>query len=123
MEKNPPISKSLYHALCGIWYTVKEERNFRIELAVAFGVGVCAVVAPLTMGERSAMFLAVIAVIVVELINTAIENTVDTMTDEHSATAQRAKDSAAAAVLVCTIGAVVCGGIVAYRVSERIMGA
>ncbi len=66
----------------------------------------------LTKGDWCALLLSCALVISGELINTAIENTVDMVTNEYNEFAKKAKDAASGAVLVCAIFAVIVGLVV-----------
>lgn len=55
------------------------------------------------------LFLAIAFVIIAELVNTAVENAVDTATSGYAVTAKRAKDAAAGAVLAAAFFAVLVG--------------
>lgn len=60
----------------------------------------------LSGGETSAVFICIGAVISLELLNTAVENTVDMMCREKDPHAKTAKDCAAGAVLVAAAASV-----------------
>ncbi len=98
------------YAFHGIIYATRSQRNMRIHLAAA----ALAMFATLYLRlERSYVALVVIAIVLVlgfELVNTAVEAVVDLMTVAHHPLAKIAKDAAAGAVLVASIGA----AIVAY---------
>ncbi|MGN0464623.1 MAG: diacylglycerol kinase family protein [Acutalibacteraceae bacterium] len=104
---------SFKYAFSGIWSCVKNERNMRIHL-------VCMIYMysflgltdwfVLTRRDWALIFLANAAVVMGELINTAVESVVDLVTEEKKPLAKLAKDSAAGAVLVGAIFAV-CVGI------------
>ena len=64
-------------------------------------------VANLSMVERIVLAVSMVCVLVVELINTAIENIVDRIGPEYHELSGRAKDIGSAIVLL-TITAVVC---------------
>ena len=66
------------------------------------------------------MILSIACVIGCELINTGIENAVDTATKEYSETAKIAKDVSAGAVLIFAIFSVIIGFILFFDV-ERIL--
>ena len=55
------------------------------------------------------MFVAIALVVVAELLNSAIESVVDLVSPDDHPLAKRAKDVAAAAVLVAAAGAVAAG--------------
>jgi diacylglycerol kinase (ATP) len=68
----------------------------------------------ITKTEFLIISLAVIAVLVAEMINTAIEAIVDLLSPEHDAQARAAKDIAAGAVLITAFGAALIGYIVLF---------
>ncbi len=68
-----------------------------------------------------AIVLSCATVIGAECINTAIESVVDLVSPDYHELAKRAKDCAAAAVLVCAIGAVVVGLMVFIPACMRFM--
>ena len=71
--------RSLRHALAGIAYAVREERNFHIELAVAIGVAFFAWYFPLSSDERAILTLSIVLVLGLELVNTSFERMLDMM--------------------------------------------
>lgn len=110
---------SLRHAREGYRFSLIHERNMRIHSVLAILALVVAVVIDLSAIELIMMFLAITLVIVSELLNTAIEKTVDlAMPDQHPI-AKAAKDCAAAAVLVCAVFAIAVGIII---VGDHIIG-
>ena len=88
------------------------ERNLKIQIVI----GILAIVAgfffQLTTFEWIAVVLCISSVISAELLNTAIEKTVDLLQPEFHEIARRAKDFAAAGVLVVSIGAAVVGCLI-----------
>ena len=63
----------------------------------------------ITRTQLAVIFLANMAVVAAELINTAVERTVDLASEEYTENGKVAKDTAAGAVLVCAIFAVATG--------------
>lgn len=108
----PSLFRSFNNAFQGLVYAVRHQRNMRIHLVIATGVLVASVLFDLTKLELVAVLLAVMFVLVTELINSAVEATVDMLTDQFDPRAKAAKDLAAGAVLVAAINALV----VAYLV-------
>src|SRR4051794_12482770 len=88
------------YALVGLWHIVKVEQNARIHLATAVLVMVAGLVLGLTGGELAAIFFAVILVFLAEVLNTAIEKTLDLIEPQFSDKVAIIKDMAAGAVLV-----------------------
>ena len=66
----------------------------------------------LSQAEWLAIALSITVVAVAEIINTAVESTVDLVTSEWHPLACKAKDTAAGAVLVAAAGSVAVGLIV-----------
>lgn len=79
------------------------EAAFRQELLCALFLIPCAFVIGQSWPERSLLVGSVLAVMVVELLNTAIETAVDRIGTEWNLLAKRAKDMGSAAVLLTLI--------------------
>ena len=60
---------------------------------------------PLTFAERLLLVFCVFVVLIVELINSAVESTVDLVSTEYSELAKNAKDYGSAAVMLTVLGA------------------
>ena len=110
--KNKTARESFRHALDGIRMIIKTERNMKVHLVMTILVIMCAVLLGLTPAEKAIVISLCAVVIFAELINTAIENTVDISTAVFNIYAKRAKDAAAGAVLVISIGAAIAGLII-----------
>lgn len=104
--------ESLNCAIEGILWAVKSERHMRYHFTAALVVLFLALFFRVSALEFFLLVLAALLVIFAELINTAIEVVVDLVTDEYHELAKRAKDIAAGAVLVTSIGAVILGYLV-----------
>ena len=98
------LPASFRYAAQGLGYATVSQRNFRIHLATAvvvFGLGMALQLDPTRM---AVLVLTVTAVLVLELLNTAIEAVVDlSIGRRYHPLARIAKDCAAAAVLVASI--------------------
>ena len=110
--KNHTLRESFRHAFDGIKMIVKTERNMKIHLVMTILVTLCAVLFGLTAAEKAIVLSLCALVICAELINTAIENAVDMSTAVFNMYAKRAKDAAAGAVLVISIGAAIAGLVI-----------
>jgi diacylglycerol kinase (ATP) len=118
-SRKTTLLHSFNHAFQGLVYAVRYERNMRIHLAVAVAVLVGGLFLNLTKLELVAVLVAVTFVLVMELVNSAIEAVVDILTDQHDPRAKAAKDIAAGAVLVAAVNALA----VAYLVlADRLSG-
>ena len=85
---------------CSAW---RNEKSIRQWTLVNLASAVLALALPLTGGERALILALGLMVLVVELINTAIEETVDYISTERDPRAGRAKDAGSAAVAVAAI--------------------
>ena len=102
------IIKAFNAAIEGIIYTFKFERNMKIHYFLA----VVVLTASLFLGlKRFAISLVVIA----EMFNTAIEKTIDMITDEYHVLAKIAKDVAAGGVLIAALNSAVVGYLLFYN--------
>ena len=110
--KNSTFRESFRHALDGIKMIIKTERNMKIHLVMTILVILCSVLFGLTAAEKAIVISLCAIVICAEFINTAIENVVDMESAVFNMYAKRAKDAAAGAVLVISIGAAVAGLII-----------
>ncbi len=100
------LLKSFVYAFNGIKNAVLTERNFRIHMTAIFFVLYFAALYGLNSMQYAVLFLVLALVPALELVNTAVEKTVDLVTSERMELAKLAKDSAAAAVLVAALGSV-----------------
>lgn len=109
---NKSLVKSFGYAFEGLWHALKYNRNLRIDFLTAFIVILFSLyfhVSPFEMGILGVMILLVISS---EMINTAIEEMVNLITQEHRKEAKIAKDVAAGMVLVAATGSVIVGFLI-----------
>jgi diacylglycerol kinase len=112
MHKNHPLVESIGYALEGIKFAVIYGRNFKIQLGFAILVSILGLVLKINSGEWLSLVLIITMVLILELINTAIETVVDMISLKFHPLAKIAKDVTAGAVLVASIGSVVIGILV-----------
>ncbi|MBE6906759.1 MAG: diacylglycerol kinase family protein [Ruminococcaceae bacterium] len=93
----------------GILLCIRNERNFRIHLVIAFYVVVLAALLKLDGLHFAALSITIGNVLVTELLNTAIEAVVDLASPQKHPLAKTAKDVAAGAVLISAIVSVSVG--------------
>lgn len=99
----------VHHARRGLRWAALSQRNLRIELAI----GVAAILlAAWLRAPLAPVLLAAGLVVCAELANTAVEVTVDLARPRHDPLAGRAKDVAAAAVLIAAGVSVAVGLVV-----------
>lgn len=106
------IVKAGGYSLKGLAFTWRAEAAFRQEVALCAGLLVCALLVSVTAAERALLILTLGLVLVVELINSAIEACIDRIGPEFHALSGAAKDVGSAAVLVTfLVGALVWAAI------------
>lgn len=111
-RRHQPIYRSFGYAFQGIWECVRDERNIRIHLTMTALVIIGGIILRISLNEWIICLILFGLVISLELVNTAVESTVDLVTEEKRPLAKKAKDTAAGAVLVAAIFAAIIGLII-----------
>jgi len=112
MEVNTNLLKSFGFAIHGIKLAYKYNRNIRIHTIIGIIALILCFVLGLTGFETGLILITILLIIAAEMINTAIEEMVDLIVQEHREQAKIAKDVSAGMVLICSIGAVIIGVII-----------
>jgi len=103
---------SFRFALSGIIMAVKKERNLKIHFSAAIIVILLGIYYRVSAINWLFLAIAMGLVIVMEMMNTAIERVVDLVTKEFHPLAKEAKDISAGAVLIAAIISVIIGIII-----------
>ena len=101
-------------AIEGIIYSVKTQRHMRYHLFAALAALVLSLVLKSSRTYFILLYMAAVLVLVTEMLNTAIETTVDMISEEFHPMAKIAKDIAAGVVLIASIGALTLGYLILY---------
>ena len=109
------IIQAFNAAIEGILYTFKSERNMKIHYCVAVIVLVASLFFDIGRIEMIMLIFAISLVVISEMFNTAIEKTIDMVTDTYHPLAKIAKDVAAGGVLIATLNSVVVGYLIFYN--------
>ena len=104
--------RSFGDAFRGIWAVLKTQPNFRIQLAAAVAAVSLSVWLQISPLEWVAIVFCCSLVLGAETFNTVIEILCDKIEPEFDESIGKAKDMAAAAVLIFSIGALIIGGII-----------
>jgi diacylglycerol kinase len=108
--KKQNFSNTFKNARKGMRLTLKSERNIRVHFFVAILVLIAAFCLDFSITKFCIIILAVAAVISAEMMNSAIEFSLDAIFhNKYSRMVGMAKDIAAGAVMVVTISAVIIG--------------
>lgn len=101
--------RSFGHAIDGVAYLVRTQRNFRIHLLIAVVAVIAGVLSRLSSVEWSVLILTIALVIMTEGLNTGIELAVTLASPERRPEAKAAKDIAAGAVLLAATASIAVG--------------
>lgn len=106
--------ESLNCAIEGIIYVVKTQKHMRYHYIVAVLVLFLCLLLNLSKTEFIFVSILVALVLIVEMINTALEVTIDLISDSFHPLAKIVKDISAGAVLIASFVAVVIGYLILY---------
>ncbi|MBX2862209.1 MAG: diacylglycerol kinase family protein [Leptolyngbyaceae cyanobacterium MAG.088] len=109
----PDLFSSFRYAWAGIVYATRTQRNFRIHLAIGLVALSLGLILHIKAIEAAVVAITISAVLVMELMNTALESVVDlTVGQTYHELAKIAKDCAAGAVLISAMAALLVAGFV-----------
>jgi diacylglycerol kinase len=112
MKRFSSFRESLKHAVNGLSYAIKNEKNFQNEIVVACLVLVAMIYYRVTPSEMIVLFLVIMGVLVMELLNTVMERIADILKPKVHPYVRVIKDLMAASVLVSSILAIIIGLII-----------
>lgn len=113
--KNRNFAESLKNMLDGFVYTIRHERNLQIHFSIAIFICCLSFYLKLEPIELCLIVFAISFVISTELINTAIEQTIDLCWGkEIHPIAKIAKDVASLSVFVAAVCAIIIGYIIIF---------
>ncbi len=105
-------ARSIAHALCGIRTLMATQPNALLHVVIAISVVVLGLFFGLSLLEWALIAVSIAAVLASEAFNTALEFLADAIEPEHHPLIGRAKDVAAGAVLLTSLGAAAVGLLV-----------
>ena len=111
---------SVRYALEGFWAALRHEPSFREDLVFVVILTPIAVILPVKAVSTAVMIASLFVIIIAELLNSAIEWTIDDISLEKRLFAKRAKDMGSAAVFLAYINCVVVWGVILYSNWHRI---
>jgi diacylglycerol kinase (ATP) len=98
------IGSAFFYSIDGFKAAWRHEHAFRQELALAIAGTVIALLLPVSAFEKLALIAVLMLVLIVELINSALEAVVDRISLERHPLSKNAKDLGSAAVfLACAL--------------------
>lgn len=111
-KKRRKLLFSFKYAIAGIQHGITHERNLKIHTICALLVVIFGFVFAIDRVEWMFVLFAIGGMFSLELINTAIERTVDYISPQYHLLAKQAKDVAAGAVLIYACLSVIIGCII-----------
>lgn len=116
------IWRALLYSRRGLRDAWRHEHAFRQELIMVLCLAPVIVLVPVSLVERAAMAATLLLVLIVELLNSAIESAVDRVSlDEHELSG-RAKDMGSAAVLLALVLAGVVWAAILFPLARALLG-
>jgi diacylglycerol kinase (ATP) len=108
------ILNALFYSVDGFRAAYRHEDAFRQEVMLACVLVPLALFLPASGVGKALMIASVLLVLLVELLNSAVEATVDRISLENHQLAKRAKDIGSAAVFVSLVNVVTVWGLVLF---------
>ncbi len=108
------VWNALFYSIDGITAAFRHEDAFRQEALIALVLIPTAFFLPASGVGKALMIASVLLVLVVELLNSAVEAAVDRISLENHKLAKRAKDIGSAAVLVSLVNVAAVWGLVLF---------
>lgn len=94
------IRAAFFYSLSGLRYAFSAEAAFRQEIFMVIIATASLFFLPLSLMWKATLFLATASILVVELLNSAIEAVVDLAAPDYHPLAKHAKDLGSASILV-----------------------
>jgi len=110
--KSKDYFSSFRNAVSGFFTAFKSEKNLRIHLIIGTFVVFLGLLLRIKIHEWVYLVIIISLVFISELFNTAIENTVDFISQDNDPLARKIKDISAAAVLIAAITSIILGIII-----------
>ncbi len=111
-NKSRNFKEALGNAWEGFWYAVKTQKNFVFHFSISVLVIILALWLNVSFERFLFLLITIIFCLTVELGNTAIEKTVDLVTEKWNHKAKIAKDLSAGMMLLASLGSLIVGIIV-----------
>jgi len=108
------------HSLAGFAEAFRHEQSFREDLVFVALLTPFAIILPVKAVSTAIMLASLLLIVIAELLNSAIEATIDDISLEKRPLAKRAKDIASAAVFLAFLNCLAVWGIIIYASWDRI---
>jgi len=111
---------SVGYAIEGFWAALRHEPSFREDLIFMVILTPLAVILPVNAVSTAVMIASLFLIVIAELLNSAVEWTIDDISLEKRPFAKRAKDMGSAAVFLAYINCISVWGLILYSNWGRI---
>ena len=98
------FAKSIKYAWMGLHFAARFERNFKIQLVLVLILSIIAFFKHFTINQWAVYGFAILLMLAMEIMNSAIEKLADEVTLKHNKEIGIIKDFAAAAVSLVSLG-------------------
>ncbi len=117
MNNKPRYSlfKNARYALEGLAHAIKTESSFKLEIFFSVPILIAINLLDISFVSTLTLLVTLVLIMIVELLNSAIENVVDLVTKEVHPLAKSAKDVASTAVLFAVLLHIACWIIVLHK--------
>ncbi len=112
--------QSVRYAIEGFWAAIKHEPSFREDLIFVAILTPFAIILPVNAVSTAVMIASLFLIVIAELLNSAVEWTIDDISLEKRPFAKRAKDMGSAAVFIAYINCLVVWALILYSNWNRI---
>ena len=101
--------KSFYYALKGIYLAFKDQQNIKVQMVIGIIVLIWGIIIRLSVSGMAIIIFVSFFVIILEMVNTAIEKFIDKISTKYNRDFGKIKDIMAGAVLLAAILSVILG--------------
>ena len=112
--------QSVGFAIEGFWAALKHEPSFREDLLFVLILSPLAVILPINAVSTAVMIMSLFLIVIAELVNSAIEWTIDDISLAKRPFAKRAKDMGSAAVFLAYLNCFAVWGVILLANWDRI---
>lgn len=113
--RKPPFHKSLMNSLRGLFWMLRSERNFQLEILALMINLFLIIFLTLTTFDAALILIVCFAVLSIEILNTALEKICDVVQPEYDERIKIIKDISAGAVVLMAFCSVIVGILVYYK--------
>jgi len=114
------LFRSMRHSLAGFAEAFRHEQSFREDLVFVGLMIPLALILPVNAVSTAIMITSLLFIVVAELLNSAIEWTIEDISPTKRPLAKRVKDMASAAVFLAFVNCLIVWAVIVYANWERI---